>query len=1247
MFPFSVFSGFSDGSRRATDWWIIFKPARKTCCRTIWLVWLGLTGWFVDPAGAVILWNDPGAVLIRENGEGSDILGGAVKRDDSANDTLYFKFHVDPLSDATTEPYFAALELYEGDNERMGVGNALEAWGYSAFFNSEGMTESNQLGGYIDLHTAKPDVAAGGTPVNYQRPRRGTGATIVFKVQFVPGGDDLVTVWLNPDLGPGANEVNQPEILATRFNANASFDEIRLRHGGNGGGWTFSDIAIATAFNDFVDVSSAKPGGGKVDFNHGVPSLHFRSWLMEQGLPQTPVRALAQARDGYLWIGSDDGLARFDGLRFTAFGTQEGIKSGPVSALLEDERGALWIGSTDHGLSCLKDNQVTTFSARDGPPSDSITALAEDSTGQLWIGTDAGLIMFQNGQLSPSKAAGLFKGRHITALLKDRQGRLWAGVKDAGVFQLTNDEFVAVSADSMEGPLKDSHCLLLDQAGRLWIGAAEDLVLCRDGNQWHRYRIPRVQAKSHVSSLALESDGTVWAGSAGGGLLHFRDGKFYSLPANCGLAGNLIESLLTDSAGRLWVGTDEGLNCLGRKGLFTLSQDEGLGFGAAQGMAEVTPGIVWVGKPNDGLYRWDGRGFNRLFAAGLSPRDSRVTALLVAHNGFCWVATTNSLLLYKDPVAAADEVQTIKSAPKNIISLAEDQDGALWTGTRDGKIWQLREGRWLEPAGFSQTNPVTAIVPQADGTLWIGTDGDGLYRLANGSFRHLDRKDGLFSSAIRTLYLDGQGTLWIGTADAGLSRWREGQVASYTTRDGLPDNDISQILEDDLGRLWLGTGRGIACIRKSQLEELTAGKIPAVYPKTFTRADGMLSEECAGGFYPAGLKTKSGLLWFSTTKGVVVVVPQTQPVETPMPNVVLEEILLDGIPVARNSVPASLRIPPGRHRLEIRYTGLRYDSPETIRFRYRLAGWDSDWVDAGTSRTAIYNFVPPGEYQFRVIACNSDGTWSPNVAELALIYQRYFWQSWWFIGLAGTGLLVGVGGSVRLVEKQKTKNRLKRLEQERALEQERTRIARDLHDEMGAKLCRISFLSEHARRGNIEATDMQEQITSISDESREVLHSLDEIVWAVNPQNDTLEHVASYLGQYANDYFQMTGVGCELDFPSQLPPRPVSSHVRHHLFLAVREALTNILKHAGASQVKISITCGGSQFEIIIEDNGRGFDPANIPSRSNPPGGEADPGNGLPNMNRRMADLGGCCQLISSPGKGTTVKFILPFHPTI
>ena len=274
----------------------------------------------------------------------------------------------------------------------------------------------------------------------------------------------------------------------------------------------------------------------------------------------------------------------------------------------------------------------------------------------------------------------------------------------------------------MEELLKDSHCLLVDQIGRMWIGAGEDSVLCHDGDRWHRYRIPRNQAKSHMSTLAEELDGTVWAGSAGGGLLRFKDGKPVAIPAGSGLAGNLIESLLTDREGRLWVGTDAGLNRLRRKSLFTFSQSEGLGFGAAQGLAEVAPGVVWVGKPNDGLYRWDGKSFSRLSAAGLSPHDSQIMVLLVTRDGFCWVATTNSLLLYKDPIAAADEVNVIKSAPPNIISLAEDREGTLWVGTREGKIWQLHENKWLAQTNFSQTNAITAIVPDADGSMWIGTD---------------------------------------------------------------------------------------------------------------------------------------------------------------------------------------------------------------------------------------------------------------------------------------------------------------------------------------------------------------------------------------------------------------------------------------------------------------------------------------------------------------------------------------------
>ena len=514
----------------------------------------------------------------------------------------------------------------------------------------------------IDLHTTEPEPTAGGISRSYQYPRRGVGATIVFKIQYIPGEDDLITVWLNPDLGPGANEAYEPEGLTTRFSANASFNQVRLRHSGHGSGWAFSDLAIATSFSDFVDASSARPGQVTSGLAGGQRTLYFQSWQKEQGLPQGHIRALAQTQDGYIWSGSDDQLMRFDGLRFVPFGIQEGFKWGQVSAMLEDSGGALWVGSADLGLSCWQNHQITTLTVQEGLPANSITALAEDTAGRLWIGSDEGLILWENGRLMPLPAAEAFKGQRITTLLKDRRGKMWIGVKNAGVFQFEKGRFAQLTGSSMQELLKDSHCLLMDQAGRMWIGAGEDFVLCNDGGRWHRYIIPHNLVKSHVSKMAEESNGAIWAGSAGGGLLQFKEDNSTGFTPVSGLAGHLIESLMTDREGRVWAGTDAGLNRIRRKGLFNLSQNEGLGFGAAQGMAEVSPGVVWVGKPNGGLYRWDGKSFSHLSAAGLSPHESQVTTLLVTRDGFCWVATMNHLLLYKDPIAAADEVMVTRPA---------------------------------------------------------------------------------------------------------------------------------------------------------------------------------------------------------------------------------------------------------------------------------------------------------------------------------------------------------------------------------------------------------------------------------------------------------------------------------------------------------------------------------------------------------------------------------------------------------
>jgi signal transduction histidine kinase/ligand-binding sensor domain-containing protein len=758
-----------------------------------------------------------------------------------------------------------------------------------------------------------------------------------------------------------------------------------------------------------------------------------------------------------------------------------------------------------------------------------------------------------------------------------------------------------------------------------------------------------------VTALAEEGDGTVWAGSAGGGLVQFKDGRSTGIPADSGLAGKSVEALFADREGRLWVGTEAGINRLRRKTLRALSQGEGLGLGPAQGLAEVAPGVIWVAKPNDGLYRWDGKSFNRLPAAGLSQHDSQIGALLVAHDGSCWVATQNSLLLYKDPVAAADEVKVISPPQPGITSLAEDSNGALWMGTREGRIWQLRENQWLEQTNAFHGNAITAIVPDKNGSIWFGTE-NGLYQLANGNLQRIGGQGGQLSNSIRSLYLDAQGTLWIGTADQGLSWWRNGQAFHFTSKEGLPDNTISQILEDDAGRLWLGCGRGIVCVDKNRLDELASSRITAIYPQRFGRAEGMLSEECTGGFCPAGLKTQSGLLWFSTSKGVVAVNPRVQTAALDIPKVILEEILVDRQPdsrlqqanrqalldakAGREVSPATLQIIPGRHRVEFRYSCVNFDAPDSIHFRYRLESLDAEWVDAGTRRTALYSYLPPGQYRFRIAASGNEGVWTDTETQLRLVVLRHFWQTWWFNSAAGLCLIVSVVGAVRFVEKKKHQRRLRLVEQERALERERSRIAHDLHDEMGAKLCRISFLSEHARRGKLPPEELQDQITSISVASREVLHSLDEIVWAVNPQNDTLEHVGSYIGQYAEEYFRMTGIQCELDIPTQLPPYPLSSQMRHQLFLATHEAITNILKHSGATHAKVSMKFNGSEFEIQVSDDGKGFDSSGLQSNNGRPTAISS-GDGLKNMVQRLADIGGRCSIESEPGRGTNIRFFV------
>jgi signal transduction histidine kinase/streptogramin lyase len=830
---------------------------------------------------------------------------------------------------------------------------------------------------------------------------------------------------------------------------------------------------------------------------------------------------------------------------------------------------------------------------------------------------------------------------------------MWVGAAGAGIFSYQKNQFVQLQDPSVGHLLQDPHCLVVDQKGRIWIGAGDSFVLCRDGDQWLRFGMPRHMGTPYVNSLVEGPDETVWAGSKGEGLFEFKAGKLVAINASSGLSDNMIETLLMDREGKLWVGTHGGLNRIYSRKVSVLNHNDGLDYGGIQGLVEITPDVVWAAQPN-GIYQWTGHAFRRLIFSGLPPQVRLGSSLLAARDGSCWVTADTGLLHFKNPQTAESETAAVALPNLSVSALAQNsKDGEVWAGTRNGQLWSFVDGQWRPETNFPGDHPITGIIADAD-TLWVGTEGDGLYRLDPRAHFQLEKVRGLPSSSIRTLHLDALGTLWIGTAGGGLCRLQNGQLAAFTAREGLPDNTISQILEDDSGNLWLGGNRGIARVKKHDLDDLAAHVIPAVYPQIYGRADGLLSEECTSGFFPAGLKTKAGPLWFSTLKGIAVIDPR-HIVESPAPTVAIEQTLVDGVPASPtpgrdpNGTDASrktddapiesLRLAPGKHAIEFRYTGLSFDAPERVRFRFRLEPLDPNWLEAGTRRVALYSFVPPGTYRFRVIACNGDGVWNENGASLGLTVLPHFWQTWWFLGSAACAVVMISIVGVRLVVRRRLQIRLKRLEQDRTLERERTRIAQDLHDIMGAKLCRISFMSEHVRRSETIPAELQEQIRSMSDDSREVLRSLDEIVWAVNPEKDSLEHLVFYLVQYAREYFRRTGIECETVIPGQLPAYPLTSQLRHHLFLAVHEALTNILKHSEASQARMVIACRENVVEITVSDDGKGFDPSSNGSDS--ASSAAGFGNGLGNMRRRMTELGGQCLLESRPGKGVTIRFVL------
>jgi len=626
--------------------------------------------------------------------------------------------------------------------------------------------------------------------------------------------------------------------------------------------------------------------------------------------------------------------------------------------------------------------------------------------------------------------------------------------------------------------------------------------------------------------------------------------------------------------------------------------------------------------------------FEQLLRELPTSGHKQVEALLASRDGGLWWGAGPALYQWKGDRLSAQHDSEPWLQGDRVTALCEDHDESLWVGTLNGQLRNLRQGRFVAFTNDFSQGPVTAIAQTPAGALWVGTLGGGLNCVRQGTNTILTTANGLFSNLIRTLFVDDAGVLWIGTLGGGLSRWQDGRIQTFTTAHGLVEDSVVQIMGDNANNLWLGGNHGLMRVSKRDLELLAAGKITRIHPWVLDSSDGMLSEQCVAGS-PACLKTPEGKLFFATARGIAVFDEPGAPPVVARPRVRIEEVLADSQVLQsefHGSSTDTLYVPAGTSRLTFRYTGLSFGAPNKVRFRCQLEGIDLEPAELGAARDVSYSHIPPGEYTFHVTACNRDGEWAEAGASLAFRVLPQFWQTWWFLGLGAVAVVGLLAGGIRLAERRRYQRRLRALEMEGAMEQERARIARDMHDEIGARLTQITIINALTTQRAGDASEVRTQSGKIAVATRELTRSLDEIVWAVRPQNDNLESLVEYLGQATRDLCDGSEVRCWFSTPPEVPAMEVTAPIRHNLVLACREAVNNVLKHSGAAEMRIRIRLEDRQLTVAVSDNGRGFDVAQAELKRS----------GLVNMRQRMTECGGSCEISSASSGGTDIRFHLP-----
>jgi signal transduction histidine kinase len=979
--------------------------------------------------------------------------------------------------------------------------------------------------------------------------------------------------------------------------------------------------------------------------------LH-RHYTAEDGLPGNRVQALLQARNGYLWIGTDNGLARFDGMRFVTFDARNtpalAAAGADVSSLAEDVDGTIWAG-TFGGLLRLRQGEFTAFT---NLPQRFVIQAEPAGDGSVWVAgfqleTPRGPCHLR--RFHPETAtfsSGILVPGNIRRLVVASNG-LWMAVEDPEMIlfwdgQASTPTVAGIISASPPGVRLGSGALPSDTKVRAWRDPAVatdrwlEVALGGGGPTFH-WIFGKPPRGSHVSKWTGSGNPEGWLGTAAGVMRRSSD-MIERIAIGEQLSPPKVAAMCASREGGAWFGTwNDGLHLIQPRLVRLFTSLDGLSHDEIRSTWVDPKGHVFVGTSG---------GVNEISDGQLTPRrEGNVSAIITDHQNTLWVAFVGVKWMTLERIEAAGKVRPLRDTGLdwyNPNSLLVARDGTLWTACGHG-LTQLKldansrviESRRYPTAVELSGEQAVGLVEGGDGAIWSGSFGGGLFRVKEGRVSRFMKTNGLPSDACVPVRMDSKGALWcVGTA--GLIRHANGRFQAIGESAGLPENSLADVIEDDDGFLWLPGRRGIHRIEREELEQYFAGRSSRVRSVTLGLSDGLLTPEMSSGNYPCGSKTPDGRIWIPTRQGLAVIEPRKVRLNTAPVPTAIESLHVNRRDIGITDAP--MRLEPGSGRLlEFGFTAVSLVGAERIRFRYRLDGYDTDWSPETILRQAFYTNLRPGAYRFRVLASNPHGIWNPGETTLAFEILPHLHETWWFRALA---LLAVVAFAAFLVLRRiKRIRRVASLEEAQRLAAERARIARDMHDELGASITRLALSVDP---GGTSASQVDANFAlrrEIAQTSRQILRSLDEIVWTVNPGKDHLESLANYLSSWAQDFCRQAGLRCELDLPDELPEIEVSSHWRHQVFLTAKEALRNVVQHAAAHRVQLVLRIEGDHLRLAIADDGRGLVRESSPSSTD---GSRLGGNGLRNMRARAAQLQGELILVSHPGQGTSVTLRVP-----